>query len=120
MLSHLNISVHSIDKKIATQKYECVLVDPNDLNRKHIYIQVKKGDVDLNTDDYSSLNGEVYLLTTEGNVQNAQKYSNVKVADPTVIYEFAINQNALILWRSNFICRWNANVAFRIIQPQRK
>jgi hypothetical protein len=33
----------------------------------------------------------VYLLTTEGNVQNAQKYSNVKVADPTVIYEFAIN-----------------------------
>ena len=76
---------------IATLKYECVLVDPNDLNRKHIYIQVKKGDVDLNTDDYSSLNGEVYLLTTEGNVQNAQKYSNVKVADPTVIYEFAIN-----------------------------
>lgn len=61
--------------KIATPKYECVLVDPNDLNRKHIYIQVKKGDVDLNTDDYSSLNGEVYLLTTEGNVQNAQKYS---------------------------------------------
>ena len=33
----------------------------------------------------------MYLLTTEGNVQNAQKYSNVKVADPTVIYEFAIN-----------------------------
>lgn len=52
--------------KIATPKYECVLVDPNDLNRKHIYIQVKKGDVDLNTDDYSSLNGEVYLLTTDG------------------------------------------------------
>ena len=76
---------------IATLKYECVLVDPNDLNRKHIYIQVKKGDVDLNTDDYSSLNGEVYLLTTEGNVQNAQKYLNVKVADPMVIYEFAIN-----------------------------
>ncbi len=23
--------------KIATPKYECVLVDPNDLNRKHIY-----------------------------------------------------------------------------------
>ena len=36
--------------KIATPKYECVLVDPNDLNRKHIYIQVKKGDVNLNTD----------------------------------------------------------------------
>ena len=34
--------------KIATPKYECVLVDPNDLNRKHIYIQVKKGDVAYN------------------------------------------------------------------------
>ena len=61
------------------------------LEIKLIYIQVKKGDVDLNTDDYSSLNGEVYLLTTEGKVQNEQKYANVKVAKPTVIYEFAIN-----------------------------
>lgn len=85
------VAYHFICPRHATPKYECVLVDPNDLNRKHIYIQVKKGDVDLNTDDYSSLNGEVYLLTTEGNVQNAQKYSNVKVADPTVVYEFAIN-----------------------------
>ena len=35
-----------LNQYIATPKYECVLVDPNDLNRKHIYIQVKKGDVD--------------------------------------------------------------------------
>lgn len=77
--------------KIATPKYECVLLDPNDPNRKHIYIQVKKGNVDLNTDEYSDLNGEVYLLTTEGTIQNPQKYANVKVVDPTTIYEFAIN-----------------------------
>lgn len=77
--------------KIATAKYECVLIDPKDLNRKHIYIQVKKGNVDLNTDDYSDLNGEVYLLTTEGVVQNPQKHTNVTAVDPTAIYEFAIN-----------------------------
>ena len=44
-------------------------------------------------------------------------YLNVNMLSVQVIW---INQYALILWRSNFICRWNANVAFRIIQPQRK
>ena len=33
--------------KIATAKYECVLVDPESEKRKHIYIQVKNGKVDL-------------------------------------------------------------------------
>ena len=77
--------------KIATPKYECVLIDPNDLNRKHIYIQVKKGNVDLNADDYADLNGEVYLLTTEGHVSNADKYNNVFCVNPSEIYQFAIN-----------------------------
>ena len=77
--------------KIATPKYECVLIDPNDLNRKHIYIQVKKGNIDLNADDYAGLNGEVYLLTTEGHVSNADKYDNVFCVDPSDIYQFAIS-----------------------------
>lgn len=77
--------------KIATPKYECVLIDPHDQNRRHIYIQVKKGNVDLDTGEYADLNGEVYLLTTEGKVQDPQKYANVNVVEPTVIYEFAIN-----------------------------
>lgn len=77
--------------KIATPKYECVLIDPHDQNRKHIYIQVKKGNVDLDTGEYADLNGEVYLLTTEGKVKDPQKYANVNVVEPTVIYEFAIN-----------------------------
>lgn len=43
--------------KIATAKYECVLVDPNKKikKRKHIYIQVKKGKVDLKASDYVNL-----------------------------------------------------------------
>lgn len=77
--------------KIATPKYECVLIDPNDQNRKHIYIQVKKGKVNLNADDYAELNGEVYLLTTEGCVSNADKHKNIICVNPSEIYQFAIN-----------------------------
>lgn len=77
--------------KIATPKYECVLIDPNDQNRKHIYIQVKKGNIDLNADDYAELKGEVYLLTTEGTVSNIDKHDNVICVNPTDIYQFAIN-----------------------------
>jgi len=77
--------------KIATPKYECVLVDPADTNRKHIYIQVKKGNVDLNTDDYSDLNGETYLLTTEGVVKNDGKYPQIKSVNPSEIFQFAID-----------------------------
>ncbi len=77
--------------KIATPKYECVLVDPFDPNRKHIYIQVKKGNVDLDADDYCDLRGETYLLTTEGTVKNKDKYPSVKKVCPTTIFQFAID-----------------------------
>lgn len=77
--------------KIATPKYECVLVDPADTNRKHIYIQVKKGNVDLDADDYRDLKGETYLLTTEGTVKNAGKYENIKKVESSVIFQFAID-----------------------------
>lgn len=77
--------------KIATPKYECVLVDPADTNRKHIYIQVKKGNVPLDAADYAELHGEVYLLTTEGKVSNIGIYNNIYMVNPTEIYQFATN-----------------------------
>ena len=77
--------------KIATPKYECVLVDPSDQNRKHIYIQVKNGKVDLYANEYSELKGEVYLLTTEGTVRNVEKYQNIFKVEADEIFEFAIN-----------------------------
>ena len=77
--------------KIATPKYECVLLDPSDTNRKHIYIQVKKGNVDLDTDDYCDLRGETYLLTTEGVVKNDGKYANIISVNPSDIFQFAID-----------------------------
>jgi hypothetical protein len=76
--------------KISTPKYECVLIDPADKERKHIYIQAKKGKDTLDASEYKNLCGEVYLLTTEGVVSN-NKYDNVKKVEPTVIFEFAIN-----------------------------
>lgn len=78
--------------KIATAKYECVLVDPESEKRKHIYIQVKKGKVDLEASDYVNLakdGDEVYLLTTEGEVKNADKYENITAVNPDEIYRFA-------------------------------
>lgn len=77
--------------KISTPKYECVLVDPADTSRKHIYIQVKKGNVSLNAEYYANLSGDVYLLTTEGTVTNAEKHKNIYVVNPTDIYQFATN-----------------------------
>lgn len=80
--------------KIATAKYECVLVDPESEKRKHIYIQVKKGEVDLEASDYVNLakdGDEVYLLTTEGRVKNADKYENITAVNPDEIYRFAID-----------------------------
>lgn len=80
--------------KIATAKYECVLVDPDKKikKRKHIYIQVKKGKVDLKASDYVKLakdGNEVYLLTTEGIVEDADKYKNITALNPDKIYKFA-------------------------------
>lgn len=77
--------------KTATPKYECVLLDPKD--GKHIYIQVKKGSLNLDANEYKDLAGEVYLLTTEGNVSNTGKYDNIFTVNPTDIFEFAINPN---------------------------
>lgn len=80
--------------KLATQKYEFVVLDVE--TGKHIYIQVKNGSVDIDADYYASLvNGtvnEVYLLSTKGKVYNADKYSNIHVADPKKIFEFACDE----------------------------
>ncbi|MBR5595882.1 MAG: hypothetical protein IKW30_00550 [Lachnospiraceae bacterium] len=84
--------------KISTQKYECVLLDTKAKERKHVYVQVKKGAVDLNAEDYKDLAGDVYLLTTEGTVANAENYSNVHVVSSKEIFDFATDPvNATII-----------------------
>lgn len=66
--------------KIATELYECVLVDP--LNGKLAYPQVKKGDKELNINDYIELikdypNKEVYLFTSEGEILGDTHIDNI-------------------------------------------
>lgn len=75
--------------KIATQKYECVLLDP--ASGKHIYIQVKNGEINLNSKDYYNIfsNSEFWLLSTKGTVQIDDSHKNVRRADPTALFEFA-------------------------------
>lgn len=91
--------------KTSTQLYECVLINPEDTEKKEIYIQVKKGDVDLNYSDYRDLDGEVWLFTTNGKI-NGEKYPNMNAVDPKTIYDFIMsgeNDNYLprkiIKWR---------------------
>ncbi len=98
--------------KISTQKYECVLVDPNASSSKHIYIQVKNGDVSLDANDYADLPGEVYLLTTKGQITNLDKNKNPNVhkAEPKALYDFAVSQeNNSIIPES--IMRWISYLA---------
>ena len=59
--------------KLATQLYECVLLDPK--TGEHIYIQVKNGNVEIDADDYKQLQGITWLFTTKGRVINAEKHN---------------------------------------------
>lgn len=77
--------------KIATELYECVLVNP--LNGKLAYPQVKKGDKELKPNDYIELikdnpNKEVYLFTSEGKVQDDIHIDNIHSISPDELYSW--------------------------------
>lgn len=78
--------------KVSTPLYEFVLLDP--LTEKHIYIQVKKGDTVIDANDYASLDGDVYLLSTSGKILHIEDYKNMFEVNPTTLYEFAMNPNS--------------------------
>ena len=53
--------------KTNTQNYEFVMLNSNNRDEK-IYIQVKNGEVNIEINNYKNFGGEIYLLTTRGNV----------------------------------------------------
>ena len=53
--------------KINTQNYEFIMLNSNNRDEK-IYIQVKNGEVNIEINNYKNFGGEIYLLTTRGNV----------------------------------------------------
>ena len=77
--------------KLSTQLYECVLIDPA-IKDKRIYIQIKKGERSLDSKDFSELNGEVYLLSTDGKVSiDSIDQDRIFSEDSKELFEFAVN-----------------------------
>ena len=95
--------------KTSTQNYEFEMVNPKDRDEK-IYIQVKNGEVNIEINNYKNFRGEIYLLTTRGNVLKNGKIltknnidmnngkilnldgsfkGNIFIINPEALYEFA-------------------------------
>ena len=95
--------------KINTQNYEFVMLNSNNRDGK-IYIQVKNGEVNIEINNYKNFGGEIYLLTTRGNVLKNGKIltknnidmdngkilnldgsfkGNIFIINPEALYEFA-------------------------------
>ena len=85
------ITIPSTNKK-STECYECVLKDPK--TGLHIYTQVKDGEVDLQKENFSHLNGEIWLLTTKGTVLGNDDKNNIHVANPQTLFEFVGSEKA--------------------------
>lgn len=84
------ITIPSTNKR-STQLYEYVMINPE--TGENIFTQVKQGDKDIDANNYKDLNGEVWLLTTKGTVQNEGVSAKIKVADPNVIKNFALSED---------------------------
>ena len=95
--------------KTNTQNYEFVMLNSNNRDEK-IYIQVKNGEVNIEINNYKNFRGEIYLLTTRGNVLKNGKIltknnidmnngkilnldgsfkGNIFIINPEALYEFA-------------------------------
>ena len=79
--------------KQSTALFECVLLNPKD--RTHIYIQAKKGNVDIDANAFRHLQGKVFLFTSEGTVKNLDSNDgNIKRISPEDLFVFAMSDAA--------------------------
>ena len=86
------IVIPSTNKK-STELYECVLLDPKD--RSHIYIQVKKGNVSIDANEFRHLQGKVFLFTSGGTVNNLDSNNeNIEQISPEKLFDFAMSDAA--------------------------
>lgn len=86
------IVIPSTNKK-STELYECVLLDPKD--RTHIYIQVKNGNVSIDANAFSHLQGKVFLFTSEGTITNLDSTNeNIECISPEELFDFAMSDAA--------------------------
>lgn len=67
-------------------------------SESNIYLQVKKEAVNLNKKNHDDLNGEVYLITTDNNIDITNTKSNIYDVFTEDLYEIAIdNHNPAII-----------------------
>ncbi len=89
--------------KIATELYECVLVNPE--NGMLAYPQVKKGNKELKPKDFIELikdhpNKEVYLFTSEDKVQDTTHIDNIHSISSDELYSWVkekIEKNSFLI-----------------------
>ena len=68
--------------------------------------------MNINAEDYADLKGQVWFLTTSGQVEHASRFPNMHVVEPSELYNFAVeNQNTHLLPPS--IQAW-----FRLLREQ--
>lgn len=79
--------------KLSTPLYEFVMLDPKDCG-KRIYIQVKKGNEDIDANKYKELKGEVYLFTSEGDVKNSE--GGIQAITAEDLFNYAIKNGAIL------------------------
>ena len=91
-------------KKRSTELYEFVLIQPTTGRRS--FIQVKKGYINLNKDDYikTSKAGKVWLMTTQGRFTGNGNASIYEVNNKD-LYDFAMDLNN-VNYLSEGIRRW--------------
>lgn len=75
--------------KIATELYECVLVQPQ--TGRKAYIQSKEfnnPNANLDARKYENLEGDIYFFLHKGYLNNVQNYPNMHIVDSKTLYEF--------------------------------
>lgn len=90
--------------KLSTELYEFVLINPDPV-KNHVtpkaYIQAKLGNVNLVKEDYRHLDGNVYLVTTRGQVTG--NADNVHVIALSDLFDFAKDN---LGWLPRSITQW--------------
>lgn len=89
--------------KANTELYECVLINPK--NGENVFPQAKAGEIDLKVCDYTHLNGECWLFTTNGKIIGSPT-GNVKVADPDKLFSFVEDPKSRVLLKQTSILKW--------------
>lgn len=90
--------------KLSTPLYECVLINPK--SKSKAYIQVKKGDIEIEESKYTHLiktNEKVFLFSLNDKTNQESSNNSIYRISPKDLYDYAFNPNSLL---SDSIKKW--------------